>query len=157
MTQLKREQITVKHALCLLLVLAAAVFGSAPLTAQQASFRALELRLSDAGYSDLVLSGMHGSSAAFIPFQSDWSFSEPVEVQVAYVASPLLLSKRSTLTVLANDVQVTSLRPIADGAAHAFSFTVPAERLRGAGLNLRFQGYLRLTDDACEETIPASG
>jgi hypothetical protein len=110
------------------------------------------LRLSELGYPDLTLNGMYGAATVFVPFQSDWVFEDAAEITVNYVASPLLNDDRSTLTVFANDLQVASVRPVPDGSSHSFSFDVPVDRLQGDGLTLRFQGYLRLTDEACEET-----
>ncbi len=104
------------------------------------------------GYQDLQLTGMYGSASIWVPFESDWDFEDAIEVNVRYVASPLLFVERSTLTVLANGFEVTSLRPEPSGQEEQFSFTIPVNLLHGAGVSLRFQGYLRLTDVVCEET-----
>lgn len=110
------------------------------------------LRFSDLGYGTLTLEGMYGATTVFLPFQSGWEVDEDAQIAVEYAASPLLNEERSSLTVFANDLQVASIRPVADGSRQRFSFTVPADRLGDAGLTLRFQAYLRLTDNQCEET-----
>jgi hypothetical protein len=112
----------------------------------------LHLTLKDLGSNDLSLTGLYGAASTWIPFQSNWVFEEEIKMTVVYTASPLLHRQRSTLTILANDQEVTSIHPIADGAKHTLSFTIPLELLQGQGFSLRFQGYLRLTDLPCEET-----
>lgn len=101
---------------------------------------------------DLTLRGMYGAVTLWFPFESDWRLQQEIQIKSIYVASPLLNVKRSTLTVTANDTQISSTRVVADGAEHTFSFTVPAQYLQGKGVSLRFEGYLRLTDEECEET-----
>jgi hypothetical protein len=130
-----------------LLVLLLSAWPTALSQAQSPNVRFAEL-----GLPDLTLNGMYGATTVFVPFQSDWVFEAPAEVTVRYTASPLLNDDRSTLTVFANDLQVASVRPIPDASSQTFSFEVPVDRLQGSGLTLRFQGYLRLTDDPCEET-----
>jgi hypothetical protein len=110
------------------------------------------ITLADAGYGDLTLSGMYGAAAAFVAFPSDLHIDSPLEVRLVYSASPLLNAERSTLTVLAGDAPLISIRPEISGAPHEVRFEVPAERVSADGLLLTLQGYLRLTDDACEET-----
>lgn len=112
---------------------------------------AYEVSLKDLGYGDFSLRGMYGSTRLWVPFRSDWTFTEPVTLEVTYIASPLL-HLRSTLTLYANDLELGSIHPVADGQPHTVSFTIPVDRLGGKGIVLDFQGYLRLTDDACEET-----
>lgn len=142
-------------ALRILLLLALGVAwwpgGAALVAASTAGAPLVQFTFDDLGYRDLALRGMYGTASVWIPFQGDWAFEEPLTVVLAYEASPLL-RPRSTLTVLANDLEVTSTRLEADGQKHLLSFTVPVERLRGKGVALRFRAYLRLTDEACEET-----
>ncbi len=111
----------------------------------------LERSLKDFGYQDLTLRGMYGAARAWIPFREDWMFPRPITLEVTYRASPLLQAN-STLTLYANDLELTSIRPVADGKPHTFTVAIPPERLRGRGLLLHFQGYLRVSDAPCEET-----
>src|SRR5262249_15694618 len=78
--------------------------------------------------------------------------SEDIKATVVYTASPILTKDHTTLTISANDQNVFSIRPVADGQEHSFSFSIPAAILRTAKfLLLRFDGYLRLTTNPCEE------
>jgi hypothetical protein len=76
-----------------------------------------------------------------------------VEVQLTYAASPLLNSQEAILTVLANDQELTSVRPIGDGQDHTLTFIVPPDRQLSNGVNLTFDGHLRLTDEFCEDSF----
>ncbi len=112
----------------------------------------LTVTLKDVGYRDpVVLKGMFGSAQVWIPFRSDWAFTQDAQLALRYRASPLLHG-RSTLTVIANGLEVSSIALEADGAWHLVSVTIPANWLGRKGLSLRFQGYLRVTDVVCEET-----
>ncbi len=111
----------------------------------------LQVTLKDLGYGDFSLRGMYGSSRLWIPLRPDWDIQTEATLEVTYVASPLL-RPRSTLTLYANKQELISIRPIADGQPHTFTTTIPVSRLQGKGVTLDFQGYLRLTDDPCEET-----
>ncbi len=111
----------------------------------------LEVTLKELGYGDFSLRGMYGSTRLWIPLRSDWKLQQDVTLEVTYIASPLL-RPRSTLTLYANDTELISIRPIADGQPHTFTAKIPVSRLQGEGIVLDFQGYLRLTDDPCEET-----
>jgi hypothetical protein len=136
----------------ILLCLIAAIITLHPVTAIRAQDNVITLPLSNYGYGDLSLKGMYGAAAAFIPFQSNWVVDDVIRVEATYIASPLLNRDRATLTVFANDMEVTSIRPVGDGEPHTLSFTVPSDRVRQDGILLRFQGYLRITDEECEET-----
>ncbi len=104
------------------------------------------------GVDTLQLNGMYGRSTLWMPFQSNWFIGDDLVLTVDYIASPLLNVRRSSLTILANGVEVGSIRPIGDGRLNQFNVTIPANLLMGAGINLEFQSFLRLTDEACEET-----
>lgn len=130
-----------------------ALFLLAPHTAHaQSPDEVVSISLEDIGYSDLSIKSMYGAASAFIPFQSNWALQQEGMLDVAYVASPLLKEDRSTLTVIANDLELVSVRLVADGNEHHISANIPVERLQGNGVLLRFQGYLRLTEFECEET-----
>src|SRR5690242_19341589 len=96
----------------------------------------LQISLKDAGSGDITLQGMFGTGNVWVPFQSNWAIKQDIQVTVIYRASPLLNTSRSTLTVFANDLQVTSIRLSSEAGDQTFSFTVPASRLAGAGLAL---------------------
>jgi hypothetical protein len=122
------------------------------LPAQAQGSSAQQITFADAGYGDLTLAGMYGSNSVFIPFPSDGRITSPLEVRLVYSASPLLNVDRAALTLLAGDSPLTSLRPEADGQPREVRFEVPPELISSDGLLLGFRGYLRLTDDPCEET-----
>lgn len=108
--------------------------------------------LEQVGYRDpLALRGMYGTVQVWIPFRTDWAFSSPAQLSLTYRASSLL-RPRSTLTVIANGLEVASLSLDADENWHTVQMSIPPNWLGRKGLSLRFQGYLRVTDEACEET-----
>jgi Bacterial cellulose synthase subunit. len=108
--------------------------------------------LEQVGYREpLALRGMYGTVRMWNPFRTDWAFSSPAELSLTYRASSLL-RPRSTLTVLANGLEVASISLEADETWHTVQIPIPANWLGRKGLSLRFQGYLRVTDEVCEET-----
>ncbi|HEY57280.1 MAG TPA: cellulose biosynthesis cyclic di-GMP-binding regulatory protein BcsB [Anaerolineae bacterium] len=108
--------------------------------------------LEQVGYREpLALRGMYGTVRVWIPFRTDWAFSSPAELSLTYRASSLL-RPRSTLTVIANGLEVASISLEADETWHTVQIPIPANWLGRKGLSLRFQGYLRVTDEVCEET-----
>lgn len=104
------------------------------------------------GYDDLRLRGLYGTNSLWIPFQSDWPVGN-VEVELTYTASPLLHSQMAILTILANNQEVTSIRPVGDGQNHTIVFVIPSERHLADGITLTFDGHLRLTDEFCEDSF----
>jgi hypothetical protein len=104
------------------------------------------------GYDDLRLRGLYGTNSLWIPFQSDWPVGN-VEVELTYTASPLLHSQMAILTILANNQEITSIRPVGDGQNHTIAFVIPAERQLADGISLIFDGHLRLTDEFCEDSF----
>ena len=128
------------------------LFWNISVAQAQEDGNAVEVTFSDLGYSDLRLKGLYGTNSMWIPFQSDWPVG-PVEVNLTYTASPLLNSEQAILTVLAENQELVSVRPIADGLDHSISFVVPPERQLAAGINITFDGHLKLTDEICEDSF----
>jgi hypothetical protein len=105
------------------------------------------------GYDDLRLQGLYGTSSLWIPFQSDWPLEGNIEIELTYTGSPLLNQEAAIVTVLANNREVTSFRPVGDGRRHTVSVTVPPALRLAEGVNLTFAAHLRLTDDPCEDSF----
>jgi hypothetical protein len=105
------------------------------------------------GYSDLRLQGLYGTNSLWIPFQSDWPLEGDVEIELAYTGSPLLNREAAIVTVLANNQEATSFRPVGDGRMHTISVTVPPTQRLAEGINITFAGHLRLSNDPCEDSF----
>jgi cellulose synthase subunit len=118
----------------------------------QTSTDVITMTFKDLGYDDLRLKGLYGTNTTWIPFQSDWPVGD-VEVQLTYAASPLLNTQEAILTVLSNNEELTSIRPIGDGQDHTLSFIIPPDRQLSTGIQLTFDGHLRLTDEFCEDSF----
>jgi hypothetical protein len=118
----------------------------------QESAESFTITFSDLGRTELLMNGLYGQDSLFIPMRSDWVIEEPIRVTVTYAASPLLDQSRSTLTILANDVEVTSIRPIANGNLNSFSFFIPKTHVADWGVDLTFRSFLTLPELVCRET-----
>lgn len=106
----------------------------------------------DLGYNDMQLNGLYGVNTMWIPFQSDWPVGN-VEIELTYYASPLLNSQKAILTILADNKEITSIRPIGDGRNHTVTFVVPSEERLAGGVSITYEGHLRLTDEFCEDSF----
>ena len=133
---------------CLMLIITG---QAAAQTGQTGQMQTHQATFDSLGYGDLPLQGLYASSYLYVPFQSNWALQDDALMMLRYMASPLLLSERSTLTILANNVEVHSLRPV-PGALQQVQFTIPLDRLQGQGVTLQFRAYNRLTEQLCEET-----
>ena len=106
------------------------VLGPGSAQAQEETPDLKTLSLADLGYRDFQLRGLLSEASAFVPFPSNWHLQgSEIRVDITYIASPLLIQDRSTLTVLANNLEVISIVPVADGEEHTFSIFLPTERL----------------------------
>jgi hypothetical protein len=106
----------------------------------------------DLGYSDMRLNGLYGVNTMWIPFQSDWPVGN-MEIELTYTASPLLNDREAILTILVDNKEITSIRPIGDGRDHTVSFVVPPEERPAGGISITYEGHLRLTDEFCEDSF----
>jgi hypothetical protein len=129
--------------LCLLLSLA---FSAQAQTSQISIF------LEDYGYTDISLNGLFDQTSLWIPFETNWQLDGDVQINLTYTASPLLNANRAIMTVLINDEEITTWRPVGDGLAHDFQFIVPRAMINqeDLGFNLGFSSYLKTSDDICE-------
>jgi hypothetical protein len=128
------------------------VFGNFMPARAQGNVDVITLTFKDLGYDDLRLKGLYGTNTAWIPFQSDWPVGN-MEVQLTYAASPLLNSREAILTILANNEELISVRPVGDGHDHTLSFVIPPKSQLPTGVNLAFDAHLRLTDQFCEDSF----
>ena len=138
--------------LLLPLLIIVPLFSNVPAAHAQEDGNEIDLTLKDLGYPDLRLKGLYGTTSMWIPFQSDWPVGA-VEVDLTYAASPLLNSEQAILTVLAENQELISVRPIGDGLDHTISFVIPPEKQLAAGINVTFDGHLKLTDEICEDSF----
>ncbi|RMH00363.1 MAG: hypothetical protein D6706_03995 [Chloroflexi bacterium] len=136
----------------LILLIFVILFTHPQLTRAQSS-EPLTATFADFGNNEITLRGMFGYGSAWIPLQSNWHINQPMQVTLRYIASPLLHPFRTTVTVLANGQEVASFR-LAENSSleQTQTFTIPPNLLRGDGVSLQFNGFLRLTDAECEET-----
>ena len=115
----------------------------------------LTLSLEELGYDNLRLQSLFGSASIWIPTRSDWVIQDtPVSIRLNYIASPLLISESSTLTVSTAGIPITSWRPVTDGQLHSVEFTVPTSKIDGSynGFLLQIQGQLVIDDGDCWTT-----
>jgi hypothetical protein len=122
------------------------VFGAKAQTSQ------INIFLEDYGYTDISLSGLFDQTTLWIPFESNWQLDGDVQINIRYTASPLLNANRAIITVLINEEEVTTWRPLGDGEQHDFQFVVPIAMINqeDGGFNLGFSSYLKTSDDICE-------
>lgn len=113
----------------------------------------IERTFADWGYTDLRMRGLYATGSMWFPFQSDWPITGDIELELVYTASPLLNMDEAILTVLANNLEVTSIRPVGDGLEQRLRVTIPASQRLAEGVTLNFNGYLRLTDNLCEDSF----
>ena len=113
----------------------------------------VERTFADWGYTDLQMRGLYATSSLWFPFQSDWPITGDIELELVYTASPLLNMDEAILTVLVNNLEVTSIRPVGDGLEQRLRVIIPASQRLSEGITLNFNGYLRLTDNFCEDSF----
>jgi hypothetical protein len=141
-----------KKLAAVLLVIALILFAQVPLQANGADTGKTNLTFKQLGRDNLTLRGLFGAGSVWIPFRSDWEIKSNIQVEVHYIASPLLSSERSTLTVTSDDNVLTSIKVNPDGAQHNFTVTVPAALVREDGVTLRFTSFLALPELQCRDT-----
>jgi hypothetical protein len=143
---IKPIQFTFLFLICIL-----ALSSALPVHAQ-ANDRSVAFTFKDLGYNDMRLNGLYGARIMWIPFQSDWPVGD-VELELTYTASPLLNNREAILTILVDNKEITSIRPIGDGRDHTVSIMVPPEERPAGGISITYEGHLRLTDDFCEDSF----
>jgi hypothetical protein len=135
-----------------LVMAALAIFllaGAAPRAFGQSSApQTFQRSLKDLGKNDIALQGTTPSYSIWLPFQSNWQV-QSAELELHYVASPVLNTQRSDLTINGNGVPLTSVPPQADGLEHVVRLTIPPVLLNGVGISFDFNGYLRTSGATC--------
>ncbi|MBN1564052.1 MAG: cellulose biosynthesis cyclic di-GMP-binding regulatory protein BcsB [Anaerolineae bacterium] len=125
------------------------VFPSGQMAPVRAQAGTIQLTFQDIGTGDVQLKGLYASADVWIPFQSNWIIEDALAVAIHYTASPLLNPTDATLTVLANNQQLTSIRPAESGT---IPVSVPVDLLGDTGVLLSFKAHLRITNEPCEYT-----
>jgi hypothetical protein len=138
---------------CLVWLLLMITITPAAVHAQDSPEETVIVSFEKLGYDDLRLHGLYGTNSLWIPFQSDWPIEGNVEIELTYTGSPLLNREAAIVTVLANNQEVTSFRPVGDGHMRTTSVMVPPTQRLAEGINITFAGHLRLTDDPCEDSF----
>jgi hypothetical protein len=113
--------------------------------------------LKSLGEGDRDVRGMYGATSFFVPIPPGAAVSGPVQVDVDFSHSPLLVPELSTMTLRVNDVSLGSafLTPANRSHGHLV-VDVPTEIIGTDGIFVEARFYMRLTRDACEEpTNPA--
>ena len=114
----------------------------------------LEISLSDLGYDAISVRGAFGTSQIYLPIPLTWQTGSDAAVSLHIQSSPLLRDI-SSLTIYANSEPVASVA--LDGGGEITSdFVIPAHLIKSPGIQLRFEAYLRVTNDDCEDfNIPS--
>ncbi|HLP82056.1 MAG TPA: cellulose biosynthesis cyclic di-GMP-binding regulatory protein BcsB, partial [Nitrosomonas sp.] len=148
-----KRHFQIMNYLLTLVMLTVTTFSSVqPARAQAAT---LTLSFAKLGYGDLQMRSLLGAASIWIPTRSDWVLRETkVSLRLNYIASPLLISDSSTMTVSAAGSLLTSWRPITDGLPHTVEFDVPTSKMSVSdnGFVLTIQGYLIIDKELCQTT-----
>ncbi|MBI3964977.1 MAG: cellulose biosynthesis cyclic di-GMP-binding regulatory protein BcsB, partial [Chloroflexi bacterium] len=102
----------------------------------------------DFGYGDLTARTMFGSLDYFFPVPRAQVPQASSQLELVVSHSPLLVSDRSTLTVVANGQSVTSVLLTPENRSRArIVVPLPTEGFSGNGYYVQIQFALRLTRD----------
>ncbi len=105
----------------------------------------LDVTLSDLGYDSISVQGAFGTSQIYLPIPLTWQAEADANVSLHLQPSPLLRDI-SSLTVYANNEPVVSVA-LGGGKPITADFAIPARLIKSPGIQLRFEAYLRVTDD----------
>lgn len=105
--------------------------------------------------NDLILRGVNPGSGVFFPIPEDWTLiSARLEVRLSHSTT---LSPDSALTVSVNGQPAASLRLSPENSSSAlWTVTLPEGQIKGENLDIRLDGYLRTTDNACHDMEDAT-
>ncbi|MBN1426971.1 MAG: cellulose biosynthesis cyclic di-GMP-binding regulatory protein BcsB [Anaerolineae bacterium] len=105
------------------------------------------LTMASLGMEDVTITGLDNSVSIHFPLPSNWLRRHPAQVTLVYQASPLLDTERTSVTISANSLPITSIHPVVDSQEHTIGFEVPPDRLNAENLELRFDVRLFLAGD----------
>jgi len=105
------------------------------------------LTMAALGMEDITITGLDNSISVYFPLPSNWLRRHPAQVTLVYQASPLLDNERTSVTISANNLPITSIHPVVDSQEHTLGFEVPPDRLNAENLELRFDARLFLVGD----------
>ena len=136
-----------------LLVAVVSLGGGAVVNAsgpRQQSNGTATITMADVGASDLTLQGLDGRDSVYFPLPSNMTEATPAQLVIIYQASPLLDPQRASLTILANNLTLTSIHPAVDGKDHTIQVEIPPSELQDTEIRIQFIGSLDLAGDvAC--------
>ncbi|MBI3362372.1 MAG: cellulose biosynthesis cyclic di-GMP-binding regulatory protein BcsB, partial [Chloroflexi bacterium] len=103
-----------------------------------------------ASVTEIVLRGVSPSYFLFVPNPEEWKLTGlTLHLKVTHSS---VLTADSTLTVEVNDTPVASLKLTAENVGPTtWDVTVPPELLVGEALAVKFNGYLRVSDNVCAD------
>jgi hypothetical protein len=122
-------------------------------TATATPNEALGYSFAELGYPSIAISGGFGVGQFYLPLASSFEATREAEVTLVLNSSPLLKSI-SSLTINVNNQPITSVS--LNGSNQTLQFTIPTNLIKAPGMLFQFRGYLRVTDDYCEDSnIPS--
>lgn len=99
---------------------------------------------------EIVLQGRRASTVVFAPLPEDWNVKR-MTVRLTFAHSSIM-KNTSTLTVMANDKPVGSVRLTPENEQTGkLDIRIPPEVLKGDVVALKFVGTMRIADDYCDD------
>jgi len=99
---------------------------------------------------EIVLQGRRASTVAYAPLPEDWNVKR-MTVRLTFAHSSIM-KNTSTLTVMANDKPVGSVRLTPENEQTGkLDVKIPIEVLKGDVVALKFVGTMRIADDYCDD------
>ncbi|MBI5081218.1 MAG: cellulose biosynthesis cyclic di-GMP-binding regulatory protein BcsB [Chloroflexi bacterium] len=99
---------------------------------------------------EIVLQGRRASTVVFAPLPEDWNVKR-MTVRLTFAHSSIM-KNTSTLTVMANDKPVGSVRLTPENEQTGkLDVKIPTEVLKGDVVALKFVGTMRIADDFCDD------
>jgi hypothetical protein len=92
------------------------------------------------------LHGLVSNQTLDIPIPQSWLIGEENWIEIQFTASPLLDARKSSITILVNDLQIMSYKLAALPTTRQ-RITIPANRFTQGNNTLTFSGSLYLPDD----------
>jgi len=143
-----------QRSLALLFVVIALLLASTASAQEDLSTVTRDITFENLGYDDLYIRGLIEDVSVQIPINYDWIVQADIPVQLRYQASPILNPDRTIITLIVKGDEITSFRPITDGAEHDFAFTISADNLKpGENFAIQVAASLYITPTDCQDQI----
>ena len=114
--------------------------------------RSVQITFADMGFQDEQAARAEAGISYFLPIPQAWQRPGELTLHLVISHSPLLLPHRSNLTVIFNDVPLTTV-PLDSGNADHATLTVPLplDSPRPRSYHLRLIFYMRVSEDPCKD------